>query len=134
MRQAAALVVLILASAASGLSGCGPLGGESDEERATDALTELIEARNRRDFAAVCDLISSRYQLRFQRSGTTCQEALPRLAERGTTTSIVIQEVRVSGDRATVDARVARTGGAGRSQTILLTKEDGEWKVSRVGF
>jgi hypothetical protein len=116
------------------LAGCGPFGGESDSDQASDALTELIEARNQGDFATVCSLISAQQLAKFTRAGTTCEKALPRLAKEGTTTTIRIDEVRVSGERATVDATVSQTGGAGNAQTILLLKEDGDWKVSKVGF
>jgi hypothetical protein len=128
-----ALLVAIAALAAA-LPGCGPLGGKSDTDAAGDAVTELIAARNQRDFGAVCDLIAEQQLAKFRRAGTTCEKALPHLAKKGTTTTIRIEQVRVSGDRATVDATVSQTGGAGNAQTILLVKEGGDWKVSQVGF
>lgn len=123
-----------VALAAIAIAGCGPLGGESDEDQVDDAVTELIEARNQRDFAQVCSLISAQQLDKFARAGTSCEESLPKIAKEGTTTTIRIEQVRVRDDRATVDATVSQTGGAGRAQTILLVKEDGDWKVSKVGF
>lgn len=115
-------------------AGCGPFGGESDEDTAGDTVTELIAARNQSDFETVCGLIASDQLAKFNRAGTSCEQALPRLAKEGTTTTIRIEQVRVRGDRATVDATVSHSGGAGTPQTILLVKEDGDWKVSQVGF
>jgi hypothetical protein len=128
------LAVTLAALTLAVLAGCGPFGGESDADRASDAVTELIEARNLRDFETVCGLIASDQLAKFKRAGTTCEKALPGLAKEGTTTTIRIEQVRVSGDRATVDATVSHSAGAGTAQTILLVKEDGDWKVSQVGF
>jgi len=116
------------------LAGCGPFGGKSDQDKASDTVTQLIDARNQGDFVKVCSLIASQQLAKFKQAGTTCEQALPKLARKGTTTAINIAQVRVSGDRATVDATVSQNGGAGNAQTILLVKEGGDWKVSQVGF
>jgi hypothetical protein len=116
------------------LAGCGPFGGNSEQDKAGDTVTQLIEARNQGDFVKVCSLIASQQLAKFKQAGTTCERALPKLAQKGTTTSINVDQVRVSGDRATVDATVSQNGGAGNAQTILLVKEGGHWKVSQVGF
>jgi Domain of unknown function (DUF4878) len=126
----AGLAILLTLS----LAGCGPLGGESDSEQASDALTDLITARNQGDWSKVCDLLASNQLAKFKRVGTTCVKEIPRIARGATTTTIRIEEVRVSGDRATVDATVSQNAGAGSAQTILMVKEDGDWKVSKVGF
>jgi ketosteroid isomerase-like protein len=127
-------LVVMVTLAALVLAGCGPFGGKSDEDEASDTVTSLVEARNQGDFAKVCDLIATTQLARFKQAGTSCEKALPRLAQEGSTTTIRIEQVRVSGDRATVDATVSHNAGAGRAQTILLLKEDGDWKVARVGF
>jgi hypothetical protein len=125
-----------IALLAAPVAGCDApvVGGKSDTDAAGDTLTELIDARNRRDFGAVCDLIAEQQLAKFRQAGTTCEKALPRVAKKDTTITIRIEQVRVSGDRATVDATVSQTGGAGNAQTILLVKEGGDWKVSQVGF
>lgn len=126
---AKATVALAVALA---IGGCGPVGGQSDEDQVSDAVTELIEARNQRDFARVCELISRQQLEQFTRAGTSCEKSLPRIAQEGTTTTLRIEQVRVTGERASVDATVSQTGGAGRAQTILLLKEEGDWKVADV--
>jgi len=126
--------VLAMALMTIALAGCGPFGGKSEQDKAGDTVTQLIEARNQGDFVKVCSLIASQQLAKFKQAGTTCERALPKLAQKGTTTSINIDQVRVSGDRATVDATVSQNGGAGNAQTILLVKEGADWKVSQVGF
>ena len=130
-RKAKVVAVALMTIA---LAGCGPFGGKSDQEKAGDTVTQLIEARNQGDFVKVCSLIASQQLAKFKQAGTSCERALPKLARKGTTTAINIDQVRVSGDRATVDATVSQNGGAGNAQTILLVKEGSDWKVSQVGF
>jgi len=134
MGQGRKPVIVAVALMAIALAGCGPFGGKSDQEKAGDTVTQLIEARNQGDFAKVCNLIASTQLAKFKQAGTTCEKALPKLAQKGTTTTIRIEQVRVSGDRATVDATVSHNAGAGLPQTILLLKESGDWKVAQVGF
>jgi hypothetical protein len=130
-RRAKVVAVALITIA---LAGCGPFGGKSEQDKAGDTVTQLIAARNQGDFVKVCSLIASQQLAKFKQAGTTCEQALPKLARKGTTTAINIAQVRVSGDRATVDATVSQNGGAGNAQTILLVKEGGDWKVSQVGF
>jgi PBP1b-binding outer membrane lipoprotein LpoB len=128
-------VVVVAVLVALLLAGCGgPLGGKSDEDQARDAVTELVQARNQSDFAKVCELLAPTLLAKFKQGGTSCEKALPKVAQKGTTTTIRIDQVRVSGDRATVDATVSHNAGAGLPQTILLVKEGGDWKVAQFGF
>ena len=124
--------MVLAAIAALAIAGCGPVGGESEEDKAGDTLTELVEARNQGDFAhRLRPALRPGPGAASSRPATSCEKTLrQRFGPQGTTTTIRIEEVRVKGDRATVDATVSQTGGAGRAQTILLVKEDGEWKVS----
>jgi Domain of unknown function (DUF4878) len=117
------------------LSGCGALGGgKSDTDQIRDTVNSLVVARNQEHFATVCGLIASSQLAKFKQAGTTCAKALPKLAQKDTSTTIRIEQVRVSGDRATVDATVSHNAAAGSAETILLVKEGGDWKVSQVGF
>jgi ketosteroid isomerase-like protein len=127
----AASGILVAALAGGVLSGCGPFG--ESEKGARDTLTELIEARNARDFERVCDLLAEQQLQKFRRADTNCEEQLSARAS-DVTIRLRIDEVRVSGDRATVNATVGQEGQAGQAQTVLLVKEDGDWKVSQVGF
>jgi hypothetical protein len=131
-----ATAAAVLATALLALSGCGPFGGESEEDKAGDALTELIDARNADDFGRVCELLAENVVNGIElSSGKTCDKALEGVAGTGGRAQTVrIDEVRVQGNRATVDATVGPTGEAGSSQSILMVKEGGDWKVATANF
>ncbi|MEK6276560.1 MAG: nuclear transport factor 2 family protein [Actinomycetota bacterium] len=133
--RAKPITALALAATALALAGCGPFGGESEEDKAGDAVTELIDARNDGDFARVCELLAKPVVDGIEgTSGKSCDEALGSLAEGQRSQTVRIDEVRVEGDRATVDATVGPTGQAGVPQNILLIKEEGDWKVATANF
>jgi Domain of unknown function (DUF4878) len=119
----AALTILALV-----LAGCGPFGGKSDEEKAGDTLTELVEARNEGDYARVCELISVQDLKKFKQAKVSCEKTIRQRFGATASTTIRIEDVQVKDDRATVDATVSQTGGAGFARTFQLVKEDGEWK------
>jgi hypothetical protein len=118
------------------LSGCGISGsGKSEQDKARDAITALVSAFNHHDYGAVCGLISAEQLAKVKRPGTSCEKAVSQAAPKGAAEiTLRIDEVRVRGDNATVDATVSRTGGAGRAETILMVKEGGDWKFAQVGF
>ena len=121
MRRARAPIAALSILLSLGLGGCGPFGGRSDKQKAGDTVTQLIDARNQFDWPKVCDLLSTGQLAKFRKAGTSCEKALPKVAQKGTTITIRVEQVRVSGDHATVDATVSQSGGAGRAQTILLS-------------
>jgi hypothetical protein len=127
MRQArttiTTLSVLVLV-----LAGCGPFGGESDSEKAGDTLTELVEARNEGDYARVCELISAQDLKKFKQAKVSCETTIRQRFGKTASTTIRIEDVKVKGDHASVDATVSQTGGAGFARTFRLVKEDGDWK------
>ena len=119
----AALSILVLV-----LAGCGPFGGKSDSEKAGETLTELVDARNEGDYARVCELISVQDLKKFKQAGVSCENTIRQRFGATASTTIRIEDVKVKGDQATVDATVSQTGGAGFARTFRLVKEDGEWK------
>jgi hypothetical protein len=126
--------VAVLALAAIVLAGCGPFGSKSDEDQVRDAVDQLVTARNQAHFGEVCGLFASAQLAKFKKAHTTCEKFLSANAQPDTTTTIRVEQVRVQGDRATVDATVSHNAGAGNAETILMLKENGDWKVSSVGF
>ena len=120
--------------AALALAGCGPFGGKSAEDQVRDTVDQLVTARNQSHFADVCSLFASAQLAQFKKAHTTCEKFLQQHASRDTTTTIRVEQVRVQGDRATVDATVSHNAGAGNAESILLVKENGDWKVTQVGF
>jgi hypothetical protein len=134
MGEARRARIVAVVFAAIALAGCGPFGGKSAKDNARDTLQQLVDARNQRDFAKVCGLLSSDLLAKFKQAKTTCEHALTKLTPQDSTTTLRIEQVRVSGDRATIDATVSQNAGAGNAQTILMVKEGSDWKVSKVGF
>jgi PBP1b-binding outer membrane lipoprotein LpoB len=131
MQRSAVIAVLLAALA---LAGCGPFGGKSDEDQVRDTVDQLVTARNQSHFADVCSLFASAQLAQFKKANTTCEKFLQQHAAPDTTTTIRVEQVRVEGDRATVDATVSHNAGAGNAESILLVKENGDWKVTQVGF
>jgi hypothetical protein len=132
MQRSLAITATLLAALA--LVGCGPFGGKSDEDQIRDTVDELVVARNQAHFADVCGLFASAQLAQFKKAHTTCEKFLQQHAQPDTTTTIRVEQVRVQGDRATVDATVSHNAGAGNAESILLVKENGDWKVTQVGF
>jgi hypothetical protein len=127
MRQARATIAALSICLVL-LAGCGPFGGKSEEEKAGDTLTELVDARNQGEYARVCELISEVDLKKFKQAGVSCEKTIRQRFGATASTTIRIEEVKVKDDRATVDATVSQTGGAGFARTFQLVKEDGEWK------
>src|SRR4051794_24737289 len=133
--RAKAIWVLATVLAALAAAGCGG-GGGKDGEQGGGAVKSLIHARNNNDFATVCDgLAAAQVKGIKKSSGLSCPEALHSVPGATTTrTKLQIQQIRISGDRATVEATVHHNGQAGQDQSILMVKEDGDWKVASAGF
>src|SRR6478736_5380379 len=130
-----ATVAVAVVLVAFGAAGCGG-GSGSDQDQIRAAITRLIHARNANDFATVCDGLTTEQVSGIRKnSGLSCPEALHSVPGATTTkTKLQIQQIRTSGDRATVEATVHHNGGAGQDQSILMVKEDGDWKVASAGF
>ena len=123
--------------AAALLVGCGS-GGGSDEDQVRDVVTSFVQAGKDRDAAEACSLLSAD-QVKTVESlspGGSCATILGGIFAKAkdVSTEVDIQDVRVEGDRATVDATVRSPGSQPKAQTILVVKEDGEWKLASAGL
>lgn len=134
-RRIASLVVGLAVAAAA---GCGSSGGERDEDRIRGVLNAFVEAGREEDSRRACDLLAAEQIEAVEEigDGQSCAEVLGGvLAAAGSrTTDVEIEEVRVDGERATVDATLHAEGSPPRIDTILLVKEDGEWKLASAGL
>jgi ketosteroid isomerase-like protein len=128
-------LVLVAAAAVLAAPGCGG-GGGSSEDQVSAAIKTLMHARNNNDFATVCDGLAAAQVAGIKKSsGLSCPEALHSVpGATNTKTNLQVQQIRVSGDRATVEATIHHNGGPGQDQSILMVKEDGDWKVASAGF
>src|SRR4051812_13825425 len=125
------MVVLAAVLAALPAAGCGGSSGDQ-EAQVRDAIKAVMHARNNNDFAAVCEGLATEQAAGIRKSsGLSCAEALQSVPGATTTkTKLQIQQIRISGERATVEATVHHNGGKGQDQSILMVKEDGDWKVA----
>lgn len=123
----AAALVLCLA-----LAGCGGGGGD-DTEQVSDAVKAFVDAGNHHDAAAACALLAKQ-QLQAVRKlggGGSCATVVGGLLTHSSgNITVKVDQVRVQGDRATADVTVRQGNGPPRSQSLLLLREDGEWKLA----
>ena len=136
MGRRAIRVGLAIALAAALVTGCG--GAGSDEDQVRDVVTSFVEAGKDRDAEEACSLLASDQVKAVERlgGGADCEQVLGGILAKAQVsgTDLKIEDVRVEGDRATVDATVKASGASPRAESILLIKEDGEWKLANAGL
>jgi len=132
-RTRGAILALCLATL---LGGCGG-GSSSDEDQVRDVITSFVQAGKDRNAAEACSLLSAdQVKSVEQLGGGSCATILGGIFSKAKDvgTDVEIQDVRVEGDRATVDATVKAPGSQPKAESILVVKEDGEWKLASAGL
>lgn len=123
-RRPAAVTVLL----AILVAGCG---GEPEEERVRERVTEFGAATAAKDYDRLCDDLFAPELLETVKSiGLPCRLALEQSLSEVEDPRLVIGAVRVDGDRAEVDVRSSAAGQAPSQDTLALVKEDGEWRIT----
>jgi ketosteroid isomerase-like protein len=126
-----ALICLLVA-----LSGCG---GGNDRKDAEQTVRDFVEAVNTRDGDRYCDELITKDFLKKttfstggeDRASQSCKSQLK--ATKGLHVKLIrIVRTKVDGDNATVTAVLARQGQK-VTQTLMLKKEDGNWKLNGAG-
>jgi ketosteroid isomerase-like protein len=122
------LIVIACVAALAAASGCG--GGNSS---AQDTAQAYVDARNDKDAAKICDLLSDQLKQALQTAG--CEKFWTE-ATAGANSTFKLGAVQENGDQATAVVEATTTDG-GQTQTkslkVLLAKQDGDWKISGVG-
>jgi len=142
------VLVVALAIALAAVAGCGD-GEEATPQKSVQALVEdagtegaqatvekFFEAGNERDANTICALVTEDQALAFGRAaGGDCVRGMRALfeAEDPPHTKLIIEDVRVRGDRATVDATITQ-GGETRPTSLSLIQEGGDWKLTDPGL
>lgn len=114
----------------------GACGGD-DKEDAEQTVRDFVSATNERDADAFCGEIVTQEFLESTTgaTGDKAQDECRRQMEavQGLEVKLVrIRNTEIDGDNASVTA-IIRTQGTNRRQTLRLTKEDGDWKLSGSG-
>jgi hypothetical protein len=138
LKKSLLMLPLVLIAAALGLSACG--GGSSssggDEEAAVEKAVE--ESATSTDPSKCAELQTEAFNAQDQ--GVPAKEALKACEtsveeDNSPAESVKVSNVKIDGEKATVDAQVE--GSALNEQTveIELVKEDGDWKLDKfLGF
>jgi hypothetical protein len=146
IRRRIAAVVLVIAAAVGALAiaNAGPFSDPpTDADRARAALEDFFAAARRRDYGAACAVLtgSERSQIEIRAAALAgnrigCSNVLdsPLGTELGRM-RVEIEDVRVSGNLAAVDARL-RAPGAKRPEyrTYKLEELGRRWRISEVTF
>jgi len=143
-RIAAALLLVGIAVAALAIANVGPFSNPpSEAERARAAVERFFEAGHQKDFKAACGQLTKEAQRTLeQRAGAAaaqqgrkgCDEILGLFLAKLALGNVV--DVRVSGNRAVVDASVRALGGSkgkGKPTTIDLFLIGNAWKIADFG-
>lgn len=121
--------------AAGLLGGCSGGGDQADPKPAKGApkqvaqvIARLERATAARDFATVCELLSS--AARKRAGGERCEASLrsPGRGVRGP--SIRVLSIRIEADRATARVRTEADGQAPVDETIKLVRENGKYLIA----
>ena len=136
MGRRAIRVGLAIALAAALVTGCG--GAGSDEDQVRDVVTSFVEAGKNRDAEEACSLLASDQVKAVERlgGGADCEQVLGGFFANADAagTEVKIEDVRVEGDRATVDATVKAGSFGPKAESILVVREGGEWKLASAGL
>lgn len=126
LRLAPLLVLLVL------LAGCGG-GGQSESGKVTSVVRRYFAALAENNGSAACSLLSDTAKSRLRRNMSCPQlvaaaNALLNSAARAAYRSVSVGPPSISGAGARVRADIG-----GRSQTVVLTKVSGAWRIDLVG-
>jgi hypothetical protein len=129
VRATALFLSLLLLPA---LAGCGGGGGD-DTQQVTDAVTAFVAAGDHHDAAAACALLAKQELQAVHKlgGGGSCASVVGKLLTHASgDIKVKVDQVRVQGDRATADVTIRQGTGPPHSQSLLLLREDGEWKLA----
>ena len=149
MRRPRGKVLVFALTIALAAAGCG---GDDQKQAPQESVQRLVEdagtasaqatverffeAGNERDPATICDLVTEEQAEAFGRAaGGNCVNGMRALfeAEDPPRTKLIIEDVRVLGNRATVDATITQ-GGETRPTSLSLIQEGGDWKLTDPGL
>lgn len=119
------LTALLCLAALAGLLGCG----ESDQEQAREVVQDYADARNAKDYEAVCEQFSEKLK---QELATGDCPAFVREQSGGAESDqeVTVVDVRVRDDVATADLDVTSEAQGPVRVSLRLERQDGEWRIA----
>jgi hypothetical protein len=145
-RVAAMLLLAAVALAVLAIEDVGPFSDPpTEQERAQAAVERFFDAAHEEDFGAACAQLTGKEQrtveqlagrLAFQQGLRRCEEILRGLlgTQLSGTRLAGIEDTRVSGNQAVVDAEIRPPGSKhGRPATFHLFLIGDEWKIDDLG-
>jgi hypothetical protein len=119
----------VAALCGAALAGCG--GGGGGDQSASDAVQNYVDARNQRDFGAVCEGLSE--GLRQRLGGSNCERFMEEQTSGLPHRDLKVISVSESGNSAT--ARLQTTGETGKPTQlqVSLERQDNDWRITRLG-
>lgn len=129
--------VAVIAVVGAVLAGCGdgdgdprPITGPARE--AADVVERFERATASHDFATICaELFTA--AVRERAGGEDCEQALAERGRRVRRPRILIDRIEVEGKRARVKVTTSAAGQARVSDTIVLAREDGRFRIASLG-
>ena len=120
---AAVLVASALLSA-----GCG---GESDTELVRQTVADYGEASAKKDYQRICDELVAKELLRSVESvGLPCELAFKRGLQDVKDPKVEIGDVTINKSKALVEVRSTAEGQPPSDDTLELTLQGGDWRIS----
>lgn len=142
-RIAAGLLVAGIAVAALAIADLGPFSDPpTEEERVADIVERFFGAASEGDSATFCAMLTSdaREALQVETAqrlrsdeAPKCERILDALGGVFAGSQVSVRYVSVSGNRARVEARYRLADSGAEPRTVLLLREDGEWRISDPG-
>lgn len=122
--RASAVAIALAATAA----GCG---GTSDEDLVRDAVEQYGEASAKKDYQRICDELVAKELLRSVESvGLPCELAFKRGLQSVKDPKVEVGEIEINKSKALVEVRSSATGQPPSQDTLELTLQGGDWRIS----
>jgi ABC-type glycerol-3-phosphate transport system substrate-binding protein len=122
-RVTKALTAIALALAAIGFAACGGGGDSASGSSDAEQIRAVIDLGNSKD-PAICDKLTAKWMENVVGGDRSdCEQQV----EQSSEDAVKVQDVSVDGDHSTVTARIEGDPG-----TLLLVKQDGEWKLDDI--
>ena len=105
--------------------------GTDEDKRVRDTLSSFAEASREKDYQALCDdLLSSRLVDQLRTADQPCEVVLRIGLSEVQNPTLEVLSVTVDGDEATAQVDTAAAGQPPLKTSILLVREDGDWRIS----